>query len=268
MQIQSVRRGTGHVCPVALSVSGAILAGGALVSSVGAAPPVEWSPSSGGNGHWYQLVETQLDWQSARAYAEAQHGHLATPTTQAENTFVRQLAGNVPEVQSYVWLGGFAPNGQGNNTGAWQWVSGEPWQWANWHPGEPNYSNECALAYRFAYGEAWNNYVGGASHAFVIEWDADCDLDGLADFGQILSGAYEDLDGDGRPDCCDYIAPCGCPSDLDRSGIVDGADLYQLLGNWNLEVSKIEGDTNEDGVVDGADLAMMFICWGDCNDSD
>jgi hypothetical protein len=62
-----------------------------------------------------------------------------------------------------------------------------------------------------------------------------------------------------------WIAPVTitpCPSDLDCSGTVDGADLGTLLGNWNGTGS---GDINGDGVVNGSDLGVMLGNWGPCS---
>jgi hypothetical protein len=52
-----------------------------------------------------------------------------------------------------------------------------------------------------------------------------------------------------------------CPADLNQDGIVDGADLGLLLGNWDLSGL---GDITLDGVVDGADLGLLLGAWGDC----
>ena len=48
------------------------------------------------NGHYYQLVESNLSWSAAKAAAEASsyggaQGHLATITSQSENDFVKSL---------------------------------------------------------------------------------------------------------------------------------------------------------------------------------
>lgn len=47
--------------------------------------------------------------------------------------------------------------------------------------------------------------------------------------------------------------------DLDGDGVVDGADLGMLLGDWNQPGS---ADFNEDGTVDGADLGILLGLWG------
>lgn len=52
-----------------------------------------------------------------------------------------------------------------------------------------------------------------------------------------------------------------CPADLDVNGIVDGADLGILLGNWG---GTGTGDLDASGSVDGADLGALIGQWGLC----
>lgn len=52
-----------------------------------------------------------------------------------------------------------------------------------------------------------------------------------------------------------------CPGDLDANGVVDGADLGVLLGQWGGTGS---GDLDGNGAVDGADLGVMLGGWGAC----
>lgn len=59
----------------------------------------------------------------------------------------------------------------------------------------------------------------------------------------------------------EILCASACPADLNSDGIVDGADLGALLGNWG---TKGPGDLNDDGQVDGADLGALLGAWGDC----
>ena len=38
-----------------------------------------------------------------------------------------------------------------------------------------------------------------------IEWSADCNNDGIVDYGQILDGTFADDNGDGVPDLCNAV---------------------------------------------------------------
>ncbi|MCA9286717.1 MAG: hypothetical protein KDA22_15950 [Phycisphaerales bacterium] len=53
-----------------------------------------------------------------------------------------------------------------------------------------------------------------------------------------------------------------CAADLDGNGIVDGADLGELLAQWG--TAGPSGDLNGDGTVDGADLGLLLAAWGTC----
>ncbi len=66
---------------------------------------VEWPTKLGGNGHWYEavLVPEAITWLPASAAATARGGHLATPTSAAENDFI--LATVVPSLGSYIGFG-------------------------------------------------------------------------------------------------------------------------------------------------------------------
>jgi hypothetical protein len=57
------------------------------------------------------------------------------------------------------------------------------------------------------------------------------------------------------------VSACAHPADLNGDGIVDGADLGALLGQWGLTGSH-PADLNGDSVVDGADLGALLGAWG------
>ncbi len=52
-----------------------------------------------------------------------------------------------------------------------------------------------------------------------------------------------------------------CLADLDSSGLVDGADLGTLLGQWGTCTSFCSADFKCDGIVDGADLGILLGEW-------
>ncbi len=54
-----------------------------------------------------------------------------------------------------------------------------------------------------------------------------------------------------------------CTPDLNLDGVVDGADLGILLGNWG-SCGGCVADINGDGIVDGADLGALLGAWGGC----
>jgi cell division septation protein DedD len=93
------------------------------------------------NGHWYAVNTEGLTWDQAKSAAESLvvndvQGQLATLTSAEENAWV--VANLDFRGARQAWLGGLQdPNGA-EPAGGWQWVTGEPWSYANWAPGEPN----------------------------------------------------------------------------------------------------------------------------------
>jgi hypothetical protein len=63
------------------------------------------------------------------------------------------------------------------------------------------------------------------------------------------------------------IAPAAraqsCAGDLNDDGVINGADLGQLLSSWGRCVA-CAADTNSDGRVDGLDLGVLLGNWGEC----
>ena len=133
------------------------------------------------NGHSYQRIDTNMTWQNAKSHCEGlvvHEGlvaHLATLSTAQESQFVfdNLLAGE--PTWNWVWLGGTDETVEG----AWEWVTGEPWLYEPWEPGEPN--NACAgedyLAMRPDGAAKCNDTNAdascgnsGAGLGFICEW--------------------------------------------------------------------------------------------------
>ena len=107
-----------------------------------------WEKSAGGNGHCYKAVAVTngIAWTQAEKLARAEGGYLACITSKEENDFVFKLInspsfftkGNKPSESSGPALGGWQLDRSTEPDGGWCWVSGEPWNYTNWGPGEPN----------------------------------------------------------------------------------------------------------------------------------
>jgi formylglycine-generating enzyme required for sulfatase activity len=54
-----------------------------------------------------------------------------------------------------------------------------------------------------------------------------------------------------------------CVGDLNDDGVINGADLGQLLAAWG-PCGSCAADFNADGVVDGVDLGLQLADWGEC----
>ena len=51
-------------------------------------------------------------------------------------------------------------------------------------------------------------------------------------------------------------------ADINNNGVVDGADLTELLSAWG--TNNADADINGDGVVGGTDLTALLASWGPC----
>jgi hypothetical protein len=252
--------------------------------------PIQWRESDGGNGHWYLGVRFDSlgkSWTDARTIATAQGGDLVSLNTLSERAWVFARVSGDPALWTTTlgpWIGAIQPPGSPEPAGGWQWVDGSPFYdgffWDEFHPdgndacgGPANracYWGDYTLGVRdqftdcadLARATCWNIDFGAHPSA-VIEWSADCNADGIIDYGQILSGSLPDENSNGVPDSCEL--PSCADADLTANGTVDGADLGALLAFWG-PVNPVfpQADINGDGAVNGADLGVLLSVWGPC----
>jgi len=127
-----------------------------------------------------------------------------------------------------------------------------------------------------------NNEATSDSFNFCNFTEDDCNLNCVPDAEEIAMGDADDCNENGIPDVCEKdVPPCpaACPGDVVDSvtllpppdGLVDGADLAYLLGEWGRNPgSPADIVTSKtllpppDGLVDGADLAVLLGAWGPC----
>ena len=114
-----------------------------VTTQVGWADPVPWPV----NGNWYEVVVVPggISWMAAQESAVANGGHLAVLTSEAENQFVFELTVGVEgawiddvEWVDGPWLGGYQYTKEYEPDGGWTWVTGEPWGYTSWLPGQPD----------------------------------------------------------------------------------------------------------------------------------
>jgi hypothetical protein len=183
-----------------------------------------------GNGHYYKFVEGSFTWLEAEAAAEASicggDGYLATIASAEENAFVSSLfdigSGAGP------WLGGFQPEGIDPATGkedvGWEWVTGELWDFTDWHVNEPNDNQgmeDCLHIFRPGnYGDNWNDETCSYQLAYVLEFSATNTFHiGECDTG-IFDPAYNLCDCDSTAE--DAMAACTTPACVEEVGLAEG----------------------------------------------
>jgi hypothetical protein len=258
--------------------------------------PVQWRVSDGGNGHWYlglRLSEDAVSWTQARANAQALGGELAQLETRSELDWVYATVASNPDLWRWTmgpWLGGLQPGGSEEPTQGWRWINGARIDPTMWAPGEPvdyvlcgEHENHLNLfcnvgceAYPVSSPRPTVNDVPESGfcdccnngklrvwvNSAIIEWSADCNGDGIVDYGQILQGQLADANDNGVPDSCE--SPTCADADLYPNGAVNGADLGIMLSEWGAVTPATSSDLNRDGTVDGSDLGILLAFWGPC----
>ena len=114
------------------------------------------------NSHCYRLTSRSASWFGAQAEAHAAGGYLVSIGSAVENAFLLSTFGS--QVGDF-WIG----LNDIANEGTYLWDSGEALGYTNWHPGEPNNSNN-EDAVHFCCGDgSWNDNNVNASFYGVIE---------------------------------------------------------------------------------------------------
>ncbi len=112
--------------------------------------------------------ENTLMWHEAKLYCEQLGGYLVTVTSEEEQETIKSLISKYDKTAYY--LGGT----DAKTEGAWEWVTGEKWEYTNWSADEPNNNNE-KEHYLGIYGEAydykWNDFTNNPADAcgFICE---------------------------------------------------------------------------------------------------
>ena len=235
--------------------------------------PAQWRATDGGNGHWYRDDHqfAAVSFGERNRYATAIGAHLATVTSQPEHEFVLKVAfpsGLLGSDDAWPALGGH----KAANSEQWVWVTQEPFVYAPFSPDPPHPELE---QYLMMWGHQlyvpllwWTGNGTPTITRAIIEWSADCNSDGIVDYGQILTGALADANSNGIPDSCECATnpslPSCCPGDIYRNGRVDGADLGALLSEWGPVTPLTNSDLDGNGQVNGADLGILLAHWGPC----
>ena len=125
-----------------------------LIGSIGAvlagsAPPVVAHDWFEFNGHLYALTDVTGNWQAAEDEALALGGHLVAVGDSDENDFLLNTLAQ-PDNR---WIGLYQIPGSGEPGEGWVWSNGEPVEYTNWIPGQPNNSGN----------EDWAEMKGGGS---------------------------------------------------------------------------------------------------------
>jgi hypothetical protein len=231
-------------------------------------PGTEFRVEDGGNGHWYYYDPDAraASWLEARDRAAALGGHLATVTTAAEAVFYLSLIDDLAADET-MYLGGYQELPAIEPDQRWRWVTDEPFSgqyWDRWvcdpnrsqpddAPGDAEYLLFSTCPGHNAQFLMADGPADSGSLRYIVEWDADCNGDGIVDYGQILRGELADDDGDGVPDIC------ACVADFNFDGQVNTLDFLAFLNAWN--AGDPRADIDADGAVDTLDILAYLNLW-------
>lgn len=134
------------------------------------------------NGHYYAAIDLgeAVNWLDCNRAArllryKGLRGHLVTITTPEESQFVvEHFRGQ--EHNGY-FLGAYqdkTARDYSKPAGGWRWVTGEPWNFTNWHAGEPNdVSGSNPSVLNMMPDGGWNDTIvdDGNGKGFVVEFE-------------------------------------------------------------------------------------------------
>ena len=145
-------------------------------------------------------------------------------------------------------------------------MTGEPWNWTGWAAGEPNngFQPGVLVTALLGYQPAGANYRGWADAyadgtspldpvqyplliSCLVEWEADCNSDGIVDYGQCLNGTLADYNSNNIPDCCERGEAC-------------------VVGNYPMQWRIEEGGNGHWYQRVGQDVPGQSVCWQDASD--
>lgn len=131
------------------------------------------------NGHYYEIVQTNVDWNTAEQMAAAMvyqgmAGHLVTIADAAEDAFVYTTLSGA--ALGNAWLGGYQDMNAASYSepsGGWTWVTGEPFSYVNWTAGEPNDGGGSEHFLGYWPADEWNDYALFSANVgrFVVEYE-------------------------------------------------------------------------------------------------
>ncbi|WGZ94779.1 MAG: lectin-like protein [Candidatus Thiothrix putei] len=155
-----------------------------LNASAATTEKLKWS----GNNHYYQQIEKRLTWFGAQDECKSFGGHLATPTSVAEQAFLND---NLLTTSDYFMS--YALGGTDENNGTWRWITGEAWSFNVWSYSQPNSAAGRDYMKVFKSGGPsyeWHSVLGTETlSGYICEWSYE---------NHISTATLPDVNGDGK----------------------------------------------------------------------
>ena len=102
-----------------------------------------------------------MAWQEAREHCKnVSGGDLASIPDEDTNGFLQTLTQNYKNI----WVGGHRSDGE-----EWVWSDGTPWQYSNWHEGQPDNLGEVQshLSFNFNQSGYWDDDFAFQEKSFI-----------------------------------------------------------------------------------------------------
>ncbi|WP_052700250.1 C-type lectin domain-containing protein [Methylocucumis oryzae] len=162
-----------------------------LITSTGAyadSNKIKWDS----NGHFYQRFDRNFTWNESKAYCESLSAHLATITSDEENTFITSKVLPGGSYADYYYIGATDETTEG----VWKWITGEPFAYNHWQPGQPNCRNGENYLLIYYTDSFWIDGFddnGASNEGLICEWSYNTFIGSTA----IGSTAVPDINGNG-----------------------------------------------------------------------
>ncbi len=119
----------------------------------------------------YALYDTPQTWSDAQLSAEAKGGYLVTITDETEQNIIDELL--LYSFSTFYYIGAYRVE---DDVNVWAWVTGEPFSYSNWYPGEPNNSNWIEDYAVVSASYQWGDYSGpiGYIEEYDLDWNTSC----------------------------------------------------------------------------------------------
>ena len=231
-----------------LGVVAFLIVGGA--ASAADSTAIQWKVSDGGNGHWYSatIVPNGVKWERARDLASSAGGALSSLESVSERNFVFDVFSISKMPATFIdqftssgqyfgpWIGGYQEPNSNEPNGGWRWLSGDSFNPENTYccNNSCGFSNEDKLCLYSHEVMGWNDLpsiveCGNQPISFLIEYSADCNGDGVVDYGQIQSGELADTNHNNIPDVCEihvtYVQPISGPASGGTAVNINGVNF-------------------------------------------
>lgn len=121
------------------------------------------------DNRYYLLAQKKLKWSEAQRLAQLGGASLAVPSNADENEWMGSFINAATKKSHACWIGGLR-----KAKGRWQWVTGEPWNFAKWTAEAPDENTSDQAGCAVIANQQWKDFPARQTQDyFLIEWSKD-----------------------------------------------------------------------------------------------